>query len=213
MTSNISTRSFSTVPIGLLTTLLLCFSVAGCSGSNVKTSHDISTTADIASYQTYAFIDEHPMAVSQNAEGPVSPMLEGRLMESVRIALNAKGYEEVRSLNSADFAVSFTVGSREQIKVDSYPVSYHAGWANRYDYYGGYGGMSMGTETRVRQYTEGQLAVDLWDVSSRTPAFHGVAVTKITDQDREDQQAFLDNVTAEALSAFPLVGGITPSEE
>ena len=213
MTLHIPIRFLPATPATLLVSFAFCFVLAGCSGSSVKTSHDISTTADIASYQTYAFIDEHPMAVSQNAEGPVSPMLEGRLMESIRIALNTKGYVEEDNLNAADFAVSFTVGSREQIKVDSYPVSYHAGWSNRYDYYGGYGGMSMGTETRVRQYTEGQLAVDLWDVSSRTPAFHGVAVTKITDQDREDQQAFLDNVTAEALSAFPLIGGVTPSEE
>ncbi|MGE3460511.1 MAG: DUF4136 domain-containing protein, partial [Pseudomonadales bacterium] len=97
----------------------------------------------------------------------------------------------------------FTVGSRDQIRVDSYPATYGMGYS-RMGYYYGYG---MATETRVRQYTEGQLAVDIFDVKSRTPAFHGVASKKISDADRKNQQPVLNAVTTEALSAFPLLGG------
>ena len=100
-------------------------------------------------------------------------------------------------------AIGFTVGSRDQVKVDTYPSSFHTGYSRRGYYYG----YNYGTETRVRQYTEGQLAVDVFDVASKNPAFHGVASKKITDSDRENQQQTLNAITAEALAGFPLAGG------
>ena len=59
----------------------------------------------------------------------------------------------------------------------------------------------------MRQYTEGQLAIDIFDVASHNPAFHGVASKKITSADRENQQEMLNAVAAEALAGFPLAGG------
>lgn len=177
---------------------------AGCSTTaSIQSTYDYNRAVDFTSFRTYAFIDENPMAVSQT-QGPVSPMLEGRLMESIRIALNAKGYSEVDDPEAADMVVAFTVGSRDQIKVDSYPVSYHAGYSRRAYYYGY--GMASGTETRVRQYTEGQLAVDIFEVASRNPAFHGVASTRVSQSDRRSPQEFLNAVTMEALQGFPTAG-------
>lgn len=181
----------------------LLLAVIGCSSTGIESAHDVNPAIDFRSYSTYAFISEHPMIVGQ-MQAAVSPMLEGRLMQSIRVALNGKGYREVRDPESADMAISFTVGSRDQIQVDSYPASYQAGWGYRGSYYG-YG---MGTETRVRQYTEGQLAVDVFDVTSRHPAFHGTAVKKISESDRENQQSTLDLIAAAALEAFPLAGGV-----
>jgi hypothetical protein len=135
-------------------------------------------------------------------------MLQGRLMESIRIAMNAKGYNEVRDPEAASMAIGFTVGSRDQVKVDTYPSSFHTGYARRGYYYG----YNYGTETRVRQYTEGQLAIDIFDVASHNPAFHGVASKKITDADRENQQVSLNAVAAEALAAFPLKGGTVTAQ-
>jgi hypothetical protein len=186
----------------------------GCSSSpSIQSTYDYNQSVDFRNYRTYAFISEHPMAVSQ-AQGPVSPMLEGRLMESIRIALNGKGYSEVRDPETASMAVGFTVGSRDQIKVDTYPATYSAGFSRR-GYYYGYGayGAGYGTETRVRQYTEGTLAVDVFDVASHTPAFHGIASKRISDSDRKNQQEVLNAIAVEALSAFPLAGGTIGSTE
>lgn len=187
--------------IALLATLLW-----GCaSGSGVTTTYDVNPSIDFSGYRTYAFMSDHPMHVSQ-AQGAVSPMLEGRLMESIRISMNGKGYNEIHDVEAADMAISFTVGSRDQIKVDTYPASFHAGynsWGRHYGYGAGYG---YGTETRVRQYTEGQLAVDVFDVASHNPAFHGTGIKKLTDSDRENQQEVLNLITNEALSSFPLAG-------
>jgi len=182
---------------------LIALLLGGCSSSqSIDSAYDYNKSVDFRGYRTYAFISDHPMAVSQ-AQGPVNPMLEGRLMESIRIALNAKGYSEVSDPEAASMAVAFTVGSRDQIKVDTYPASYQAGYSRR-GYYYGYGG---GTETRVRQYTEGTLAVDIFDVSSHTPAFHGIASKRISDSDRKNQQATLNAIATEAVAGFPTPGG------
>ncbi len=190
-------RTFSALALGLLLAL------GGCSsGAPIKSTYDYNRQVDFTGYRTYAFISENPMSVSQ-AQGAVNPMLEGRLMESIRIAMNAKGYNEIQDVESADMAIGFTVGARDQVKVDTYPSSFQMGYSRRAYYYG----YNYGTETRVRQYTEGQLAVDVFDVSSHTPAFHGVASRKISEADRKNQQEVLNAVATEALSGFPLAGG------
>lgn len=197
-----------TTPATACLAMLLVTVLGACTSNPIKSTYDYNRQIDFSKYRTYAFIDDTPMAISAT-EGAVNPMLEGRIMESVRIALNGKGYNEVTNPEQADMVIAFTVGARDQIQVDSYPTSYGMGYS-RMGYYYGYG---MGTETRVRQYTEGQLAVDIFDVATRTPAFHGVATKRISEADRKDQQPVLNAVTAEALSGFPLAGGtVLPPE-
>ncbi|MGE0621732.1 MAG: DUF4136 domain-containing protein [Pseudomonadales bacterium] len=191
-----------TIPAGAFLGALLVTLLGGCASNPIDSSYDYNHQIDFTSYRTYAFIDDTPMAISET-QGAVNPMLEGRIMEAIRITMNSKGYSEVQNPEQADMVIAFTVGSRDQIRVDSYPATYGMGYS-RMGYYYGYG---MATETRVRQYTEGQLAVDIFDVKSRTPAFHGVASKKISDADRKNQQPVLNAVTTEALSAFPLLGG------
>lgn len=189
-------------PALLLCALTMVLLGACASTSPISSDYDYNPQVNFSSYRTYAFISANPMAVSQT-QGAVNPLLQGRIMEAIRITMNTKGYNEVQDPESADMAIGFTVGSRDQIKVDSYPTSFSTGYARR-GYYYGYG---MGTETRVRQYTEGQLAIDVFDVASHTPAFHGVASKRISDSDRRDQQPALNAVAGEALTAFPAAGG------
>jgi len=107
---------------------------------------------------------------------------------------------------SADFVLAFTVGSREEIKVDSYP-SMSAGYAG-YGYprhWGGWGGAyyGVGTETSVRQYTKGMLAIDVFDVASRRPVWHGVATKTIYESDREDASGTIKAAVDAILAGFP----------
>ena len=191
--------------LATLSALLL----GACSSTpSIRSAYDYNREVDFSSYRTYAFISEHPMAVSE-AQGAVNPLLENRLKEAIRIIMNTKGYSEVSDPEKADMAIGFTVGSRDKIKVDTYPSTFHTGYARR-GYYLGY---DYGTETRVRQYTEGQLAVDVYDVASHHPAYHGVASTRINDSSRANPQETLNAVAAEALAGFPTAGGtITPAE-
>ncbi len=174
--------------------------LASCStSSGIKTFHDYNPSVDFASYRTWSFMSARPMIVSTTAI--VNPLLEGRVMRAIRTEMDRKGFSYVDDPERADVVISFTVGSRDQVKVDQYPARYRVSYGR---YYRGYGyGTSYGTETRVRQYTEGQLAIDIFDVDNHTPAFHGSASKRLTSSDRDNPGALISSVVTEALLGFP----------
>ena len=174
--------------------------LAACA-STFEATHDHDADHDFSSYQTFAWISKNPMKVARSAAAP-NPLLEPRIMGAIESGLEAKGYRLVNTPKSADFVVSFTVGSREEIKVDSYPTMTagygrpaHWGWGSAY-----YG---YGTETTVRQYTKGMLAVDVFDVTGRRPVWHGVATKTINESDREDMEATIKAAADAVLAGFP----------
>jgi len=179
----------------------LVFLVAACAtGPSINSYHDYNPSVDFSKFKTFSFISDHPMIVGETS-APVSPLLEGRFVNAIRSDLTTKGFTYVADPDSADMVVSFTIGSRDQIKVDQYPASYRVGYAGYYRPYGY--GIGYGTETRVRQYTEGQFAIDIFDVASKTPAYHGAASTRITAADRENPSPLLNAVVTDALHGFP----------
>jgi hypothetical protein len=163
---------------------------------------DYDSSADFAAYQTYAFISENPMMRAPESP-PTSPLLQGRLMRITDDTLQAKGFRKVEDPEQADFAVGFTIGSRDKIKVNSYPEPYrpyYGGWGWGAPYYGGYGG---GSNVDVQQYTEGTLAIDIYEVDEHKPVWHGVATKRITDSMRRNPDESLTEIVAEILARFP----------
>jgi hypothetical protein len=177
--------------------------IIGACASGFDAMYDHDRSNDFSAYKSYAWISEHPMQVGVVAQVP-NPLLEGRIKSAIETALAAKGYSKVGQPSSADFVLSFTVGSREEIKVDSYPsmsggAAYgrpgHWGWGGAY-----YG---YGTETTVRQYTKGMLAIDIFDVSDRKPVWHGVAEKTIHEADRAAVEGTIKAAVDTILTGFP----------
>ena len=110
-------QHLKTAIVILATTLLL----HGCA-SGFKATHDFDETKDFTTYKTFAWISEHPMKLGAT-DRIVSPLMEQRVMETVENALLAKGYTKVGNAESADFALGFTVGSREEVHVNSSPLN------------------------------------------------------------------------------------------
>ena len=184
--------------------LSICAMFIGCA-STFKATYDHDANHDFSNYQTFAWISENPMKVAQTAT-TVNPLLQPRIMVSLESGLGAKGYLLVNEAEKADFVLSFTVGSREEIKVDSYPsmsAGYGAGYPGHWGWGGTYYGASYGTETSVRQYTKGMLAVDIFDVKERRPVWHGVASKTIHDSDRENVDATVQAAVDSILAGFP----------
>lgn len=178
--------------------------IGGCA-TGFKATFDHDPANDFTAYKTFAWVSEHPMKVGPATRIP-SPLLEPQIMTTVESGLGTRGYKLISDVESADFALSFTVGSREEIKVDSYPsmsagyggVGYPSRWGAWGGSYYGYG-----TETTVRQYTEGMLAIDVFDVKDRRPVWHGVASKKISDSDRKDSGATIQAAVDAILVGFP----------
>lgn len=175
---------------------------AGCA-TGFQATHDHDPANDFSGYRYYAWISENPMKI-----GPTTrienPLVEERIMQAVEANLDARGYQKVIERRSADFVLSFTVGSREEIRVDSYP-SMSASVGYGYPRHWGWGGMYYGaaTETSVRQYTRGMLAIDVFDVEERRPVWHGVAEKRISESDREDADGTIGAAVDAVLAGFP----------
>ena len=186
----------------LLCTIFPLALLAGCA-STFEASYDHDPANDFTNYQSFAWISKNPMKVGKGVN-IANPLLEPRITSTLEKALAAKGYKYVIEPKNADFVVSFTVGSREEIKVDSYP-SMSAGYGMGHPGHWGWGGMYYGysTETKVRQYTEGMLAVDIFDVKDRRPVWHGVATKRINDSDRDNMDATIQAAVDAILTGFP----------
>lgn len=182
-------------------TILVITVLAGCAATPPTIDYD--PAVDFSQYKTFAFIGEHPLLRGEGAES-ASPLLEGRLMQITENILSARGFKRVADRESADIAIGFTVGGREKIQVNSYPEPYRP-------YYGGYGrgwggayyGGGMATTTTVRQYTEGTLSVDVYDVSEHKPIWHGKATKRITEKMQENRQETITEIVTGILATFP----------
>lgn len=183
----------------LFKALVALMLIAGCSSTPYRTSTDFDRQADFAGFRTWTFIDEHPMVVFDGAAG-VNPLWERRLMQYIEDELENKGLHRIADPERADFVVGFSIGSRERISVQSYPVAYQGAWGRRWGgaYYG------VATETNVRQYTEGQVAIDIFDVDERRPVWHGSATGNVrSSRTQEEREVLARQVVASILADFP----------
>ena len=188
---------------GIRALLIFALLATGCAANKPIVDYDQST--DFAAYRDFAFLSEHPMIVTPDTP-PVSPLLEGRMMRVIDGVLASKGFTRVSDPESADFTVGFTVGARDKIRVQDYPPSYRVYYGGRgglwgASYYGAFGAR----EVDVQQYTEGTLAIDIYDVAEHKPVWHGVATKRVTDEMRRNPDESINEAVSAILEAFPPV--------
>ena len=186
----------------LLFFLLASSLLSGCA-TGFKATHDHDPGHDFSGYKTFSWISANPMKVGPSVQSP-NPLLEPRIMATVEAALGDKGYALVPDAGSADFVMSFTVGSREKIQVNSYPTM-SMGYSTGYPGHWGWGAAyhCCATDTQVRQYTTGILAIDVFDVKERRPVWHGAASKTINEKDRENMSATVKAAVDAILAGFP----------
>ena len=173
--------------------LLLAWIAVGCAG--VKAQSDFDPNARFDSYKTFAWIGDQPGTLPSDSGGTqksVDPLLARRIQSSIESYLEAKGYQKVEDLQAADFAVSFSVARKEKIQVQSYPT-YAGGY--------GYGGWYSGSSVSARSYTEGTLAIDVFDGKSHLAVWHGWASKRVDET--MDRAALVDEVVRAILEKFP----------
>jgi hypothetical protein len=143
------------------------------------------------------------MFTAQAAPGTF-PLTEARIMTAIEQALTARGYAKAGDPEAADFAISFTLGARDKVWVDSYPEPYRVGYGN---WGGGWGGgyYGDGQSVNTSSYTEGILSVDLYDVKEHRPVWHGRATKKITTalMDNPGPVTNINEVVLAIMSRFP----------
>jgi len=178
---------------GLLVILLVA---VGCA-TKPRVMTDFDDSVDFSAYQRFAWFDEPTLLVAPMAE-PLNPLLEGRIKSSFETKMAARGIERAEAAADADLLVRFTIGARDALRIDSFD---YGTWCTGPAY--GHASCRGGREVRARSYTEGQLAIDLFDAKSGAPVWHGTSTDTIRRSDRENQQSMVDRMVDAIMSRYP----------
>ena len=171
--------------------------IAGCASTqNARVNFDRNSEISTSHYKTFAWLDEKKvLAESIDA----NPVMKVRIDNAIEQAFIAKGYELGSDAEAADFTISYTMGSRDKVKVDTLPLMYRTSflWGHRY-----YGGIGLSSDTHVRNYTEGKLAIDVYDVKSHQPVWHGWAVKRIKTSEQDNPSKAIKMVVEQVVAQF-----------
>ena len=178
---------------------------AGCA-TTLRPTIDYDPAVDFARYQTFSWIDSNPL-ISAATQRTLSPLVQQRLMSQTQQELTRRGLRFVEDPSQADLVVAFTIGSREGIRITSYPSrSLHRGPVGRRSpsrrspSWGGYWNTST---VRTTQYREGQLAIDMLDVAQARPVWHGTVSRRITQAERMEPGDAIREAVHAILEQFP----------
>ena len=183
--------------------LFFLLPLAGCQ-TTLRPVTDFDPSVDFSTKRTFTWIDPNPL-VRTATQRQLSPLVQERLMAATREAFTQSGLVFVEKAQDADLAVAFTIGSREGIRITTYPTSsFTRGPAGRRDYRWrrGYWGQTH-SSVRTRQYTEGQLAIDLFDVATAVPVWHGSVTRRVTQRERGEPDEALREAVAAIVGEFP----------
>lgn len=163
--------------------------LAACaSGPKIYTNENPS--ARFNAYQTYGF----PKKLGTDS-AEYSSFLSQYLTTAVSRELDARGYQRA---DNPDLKVNFFVNTKEKIRATQTPAA-----GGYYGYRRGYYGAWGSYETRVDQFTEGTLTIDLVDAEADQLVWEGNAVGRVRDEARENLQARIDEVVSSIFADYP----------
>lgn len=183
--------------------VLAMLALASCAtGPRIHSLHD--PAADFGEFTTYNFAPE-ARAGNEKYAGFMTQYLK----QSITREMESRGY---RLADNPDLLVNFNVSTREKIDVRDVPgmrvnpfyfrhpyyYSYRFGFYDPWPYYA--------YETRVVQYTEGTLNIDLIDADKSQLVWEGVAVGRVRE-DRENLREHVNEVVASVFEKYPFVAG------
>jgi hypothetical protein len=172
--------------------LLIAWAALGC--ATLRVGSDYDKQASFAGYHTFTWLP-------RERYGTRNPLVVQRARDAVQAELVRKGYALAADAAAAEFAVDFTIGSRVRMDVHSYPAAYVGGW-----YWGApgwWGYPYWGSEIDVRQYREGTLSIDVFDVRSHRPVWHGWAKKELSASDIERSEEPIRDAVRAVLAKFP----------
>ncbi len=178
--------------------------VSGCSiAPAVFTDFDAEQSFD--GYKSFAWIGDDPMIVSGDIAP--NPLVAKGLKNAVKETLQSKGFQFVDDASDADFVVAYTVGARDKIEVREREVIeyYSPTWRWGYQYVGvAYPLGFPRTEVTTREYTEGSLAIDIFDTERKSPVWHGSASKRLSRSELRGNSAETTRSAVETiLAGFP----------
>ncbi|MEY8213360.1 MAG: DUF4136 domain-containing protein, partial [Colwellia sp.] len=103
--------------------LILISVIASCSHTNTKVNFDVNPNVDIKEAKTFAWLKE---SKAIHLSVGFNPIIKARIEEAIESEMLIKGYKIISDPRLADLALTYSIGSREKINIESYP-SYYQG--------------------------------------------------------------------------------------
>ncbi len=169
-------------------------------GCSVKPNvhSDFDPNQDFQQYQYFSWTSDNPMIVQ--GDYTVSPFTGKRVMDAVIKTLEAKGYTFTSNKEQSDFAIAFTIGARDQIKVRPESAIIHGNWRWGTQYWGP---QIISINTPV-EYTRGVLSIDAFDVKRKSPVWHSVGSKKLSEKQLNGDEENIDESVHLILADFPI---------
>ena len=180
---------------GLLLTAMLIVGY-GCA-STPNTFSNVAPGADFSRYSTFGFFD----VLSTDNENYES--LESNFLKvAVAQELDRRGFSYSES---PDLIVNFYIHTQEKVRSRNVPTTsaYYGFRDPFYDPWGGYG-MGVAYETRIDQFTEGTLNIDVVDASTKKLIWEGAVSGRITKKDLQNLEQTIDEAVATVMANFPV---------
>jgi hypothetical protein len=173
--------------------LLLFSLIVAASCSTVRVSQDYDVSAEFQAYKTYAWaLDKQPETGDIRVD---NQLLDARIRDAVDKNMAAKGYQKV-DRSTADLLIVYHLNIRSRIEADT--VSTGVGYG-AYPHWGG-----VGYETRVREYDEGALVIDIGSAEPSKLLWRGTGTRRVTDhKDPEKTTQVVNKTVVEILAQFP----------
>lgn len=180
--------------VRVLLMLTVTLSLAGCA-SGPKVTSDYDSSANFSAYRSFGFYQ--PLGTDQAG---YESLVTQTLKSAVRQEMESRGYTYAET--GADLLVNFNAHLAQKTDVSQTPAT-PMYYGYRRGFYGGWGGY----ETRVDQYVEGTLNIDMVDAQRKQLVWEGVAVGRVTKKTQEDRSAAIRAAVAEIFAKYPFKAG------
>jgi hypothetical protein len=103
-----------------------------------------------------------------------------------------------------DVLMNFYIHSQDKIKTRQVPTMNTGYYGYRGGYYDDFGMGGTAYETRIDQYTEGTLTVDMVDAKQRKLIWEGTVSGRITKKDVQNLEKLVDDAVNDVFVKFPI---------
>ena len=182
-----------TTPLRLVAVAFAVLTLGACA-SKPNTFAQADPTVDFSQYKTYGYYEQ---PATDNAQ--YESLITNFLKVSVAQQLDARGMSY--NPEDPDVVVNFFLNSKEKVRSRQVPtMSGYYGYRDPfYDPWPGYA-----YETRIDQYTEGTLNIDIADVAQRKLVWEGSVVGRINDEFVRNLESGLDEAVQAIFENYPV---------
>lgn len=178
-----------------LTGVFLLVMLCGACATTLPSHYDYDPSVDLSGYRTWYWLTDDRSIMPADRQPELSPLILQRIADYIEQHLGERGFAMAASREQADFVVTFTVGTREKIQIESYPFHYRGPWYWQPYYWD--------SHYEARTYTVGTLAIDVFDQRSRAPVWHGWTSKRVTTRDLEAPDEPVHRAVEAVLLNFP----------